>query len=377
MKITARIAGIGGFALASTALIAGPASASSAHHEAHRDSAVFVQTDNTGGNTVVAYDRSAGGRLTQEGVYPTGGLGGVLTGSVVDHTASEGSLTLDRARGLLYAVNAGSNTVTVFSVHGDRLSRRQVISSGGDFPVSIAVHGDLVYVLNARDGGSVQGYRRVGHRLVLVPAWHRALGLDPTAAPEFTHTPGQIAFTPDGSALVVTTKANGNDLDVFAIDAHGAPARTPVVTLDDGAVPFGVTFDARGHLAVAEAGTNAVATFTLKHDGKLTLVSRTATGQAATCWITGVGDTLFASNAGSANLSGFRDGGRTLTALGNTSTDAGTVDATTSSDGPFLDAQTGGAGVVDEFRLGHDGSLTALGSVTVPGAVGGEGIAAS
>jgi len=55
----------------------------------------------------------------------------VLTGSVVDHLASQGSLTYDPWHGLLYAVNAGSNTLSVFSTHGDKLSLRQVVSSAG------------------------------------------------------------------------------------------------------------------------------------------------------------------------------------------------------------------------------------------------------
>ncbi|HXB48102.1 MAG TPA: hypothetical protein VNW50_10105, partial [Streptosporangiaceae bacterium] len=54
--------------------------------------AVFVQTDNTAGNGVVAYRRSPSGALTEAGTYQTGGLGGQLTGSVVDHLASQGSL---------------------------------------------------------------------------------------------------------------------------------------------------------------------------------------------------------------------------------------------------------------------------------------------
>ncbi|MFJ8495073.1 hypothetical protein ACIRBZ_43090 [Streptomyces sp. NPDC094038] len=55
----------------------------------------------------------------------------------------------------------------------------------------------------------------------------------------------------------------------------------------------------------------------------------------------------------------------------------GTVDADVSSDGRFLYTQTGQEGGVDEFRVNHDGSLTRAGSVVVPDAVGGEGIAAS
>src|SRR5580704_18858258 len=100
--------------------------------------AVFVQTDNLAGNQVVAYHRAADGTLTLAGTYATGGLGGQLSGSVVDHLASQGSLGYDRATGLLFAVNAGSDTVSVFAASGDRLALRQVIGSGGAFPVSVA-----------------------------------------------------------------------------------------------------------------------------------------------------------------------------------------------------------------------------------------------
>ena len=83
--------------------------------------AVFVQTDNAAGNQIVAYHRHGDGALTLAGAFDTGGLGGVLNGSVVDHLASQGSLTYDPENNVLYAVNAGSNTVSVFSVKGDSL----------------------------------------------------------------------------------------------------------------------------------------------------------------------------------------------------------------------------------------------------------------
>jgi hypothetical protein len=53
--------------------------------------------------------------------------GGVLGGSVVDHLALQGSLVYEREKGQLIAVDAGSNTITVFAVNGDRLLRRQVL----------------------------------------------------------------------------------------------------------------------------------------------------------------------------------------------------------------------------------------------------------
>lgn len=339
--------------------------------------AVFVQTDNPAGNAIVAYHRAADGTLTLAGTYPTGGLGGELAGSVVDHLASQGSLTYDPAHALLYAVNAGSNTVSVFSVAGDRLFPRQVIGSGGQFPVSVAVHGDLVYVLDALNGGSVQGYRVTFGRIIPMVGSNRSLGLDPTATPQYTNTPGQVAFSPDGTQLVVTTKANGNDVDVFGVRHDGTLTAAPVVNSEPGAVPFAITFDNNGRLVIAEAGPSALATFTLNRDGSITQLSAVGDGQAALCWVTSARGLFFASNAGSASVAAYSVGAAgQLALLGTTATDPGTVDAAASASGQFLYVQTGGNGVVNEFAVDSNGELTALDSVLVAGAVGGEGIVA-
>jgi len=343
----------------------------------HGGGAVFVQTDNTAGNQVVAYQRAADGTLSQAGTYSTGGLGGVLAGSVVDHLASQGSLQYDAQRSLLFAVNAGSNTVSVFSVSGDRLALRQVVSSGGSFPVSIAVSGDVVYVLNALNGGTLQGYRVLGDYLAPLPGSARALGLDPTETPQFTSTPGQVAFTPDGTQLIVTTKNNGNDIDVFRVGFDGRLSQSPVVNAEPGTVPFGITYDTSGDLVIAEAGPNALATFSVARDGTLSAISEVPNGQAATCWVAPAGQFLFAGNAGSATETSYSSAAGQLTLIADTNTDAGTVDASAAPGGRFLYIQTGGAGIVDEFSVGAGGSLTPLGSVTVPDAAGGEGIVAS
>ena len=44
------------------------------------------------------------------------------------------------------------------------------------------------------------------------------------------------------TARFVTTKGNGNGIDVFAL----TPSAAPVVNADPGAVPFAVSFDAGG-----------------------------------------------------------------------------------------------------------------------------------
>jgi 6-phosphogluconolactonase (cycloisomerase 2 family) len=370
---------IGAAALAaSAAFAAAGTSAAGALAAVPSEHTVFVQTDNTAANQVVAYDRAADGSLSQAGVYATGGLGGALTGSVVDHLASQGALAYDRHNGFLYAVNAGSDTISVFTVSGDRLALRQVIGSGGSFPVSLAVSDGLLYVLNAREGGSVQGYSISRSGLTAIAGSTRALGLDATQTPEFTHTPGQLAFSPDGSQLLVTTKANGNAIDVFAVSRDGRLSGSPTVNPLPETVPFAVGFDQQGHLLVTEAGPNVLASFQLHRDGTIAQLDSLATGQAATCWIAQAGSFSYTSNAGSASLSGFRsiNGGRLLEALGNTSTDAGTVDAAVSGNGRDLYVQAGAAGKLDEFAIGAHGALSQIGTVTVPDAVGGEGIVA-
>ena len=325
MRTPIRVAAAAAVAAAAVASAATPAFASASNPAGTGSGhAVFVQTDNTAGNRVVADRRAADGTLAPAGSYATGGRGGILAGSVVDHTASQGSLARDPGHGLLYAVNAGSNTISVFAVRGDRLALREVLSSGGIFPVSVAVHGDLVYVLNALNGGSVQGYRVLGSFLALLPGSHRALGLDPNATPQFTTTPGQVAFTPDGSQLIVTTKGNGNDIDVFGVGVGGLLSARATVNAEPGTVPFAISFDPFGHLVIAEAGTNAVSTFQLSRGGTASLLHRTPTGQAATCWVTTAGSFLFASNAGTPSESGFTTSGSgQLSLLGNTATDPG------------------------------------------------------
>ena len=338
---------------------------------------VFVQTDNALGNQIVAYRRAADGTLSWSGIYNTGGLGGVLSGSVADHLASQGSLTYDPWHGLLYAVNAGSGTVSVFAVEGDRLALRQVVDSGGHFPVSVAVHDDTVYVLNALDGGSIQGYRVTDDSLHAIRTWHRSLGLDPNATPQFTTTPGQVGFTADGAQLVVTTKANTNAFEVFRLGPDGGPDGAPTTTVAPGSVPFGFAAADQRLLFVAQAGPNAVASVRVGPDGTVTQLTAAPTAGAATCWVTVVGDYLYASNAGSSTLTGFRIGaGGQLTPAGTTATDPGTVDSAATPDHRFLYVQTGVNGVVDEFAVHADGSLTEVGTQPVPNGVGGEGIVA-
>ena len=141
-----------------------------------------------------------------------------------------------------------------------------------------------------------------------------------------------------------------------------------------GNVPFGSPSRWRP-LLVAEAGDNAVATFTVNGTGSWPPGGDRA---GATCWIARDGSLFYASNAGSGTLSGYGDDGSgTLQPLGRRPPTRGPSTRRPPRAASTCTPKPAANGIVDEFRVGSGGSLTEIGSVTVPGAVGAEGIAAS
>jgi 6-phosphogluconolactonase (cycloisomerase 2 family) len=347
------------------AALAAAGAASARPHPGAAGQVVYVQTNEPGGNHVVVFDRAGDGTLSRAGSYATGGEGAVAAGAAVDTLASQGSLAYAEASGLLFAVNAGSDTVSVFAASGDALTLVQTVPSGGAFPASVAVGGRLVYVLDAGGEGSVQGFRIAGGKLHAIQGSPRSLGLANGDPPDFLHSPGQVGFTPDGGRLLVTTKASTSAVDVFAVLPDGRLSETPAVTTSATPVPFAFAFAPGGRVVVAEAGASTVSTYALAADGTLGDPRSQPDGQAALCWIARAGGFYYVANAGSDTISGYRVGAdgtpSLLGVVGHTET--GAIDLAASADGAFLYAESGGAGTVDAFRVEADGTLTKLGAV--------------
>lgn len=367
---------------AATAPAASAQNLSGTLHHGAADHAVFVQTNNPAGNQIDVFAAHRDGRLSLRQAVGTGGLGGQTAQSGADHLASQDSLVYDSNRGLLFAVNAGSDSLSMLSTWGHRARLLQVVPSGGAFPVSVAVHGDLVYVLNAGGAGSVSGYRLVGDHLVALPGSTRSLGLGNTTPPFFLTSPGEVGFSPDGSELIVTTKGSTNSLDVYGVDRSGYLTGRPTVTADAGHVPFSFVYTPTGQMVVAEPGGSSLHAFAFGAGGTLTSLSASVSdNQAALCWVTTAGRYYYVDNTGSGSVSAYTvapDGTPSLldgTGL-PTATASGPIDLAASHDGQFLYVESGPTGTVDEFQVNADGSLAGLGSVSGLG-VGIEGIATS
>ena len=382
--IRAAAAGAIGLAAAGgLAAFAGPASAADLPGTAGAaPPAVFVQTDNPAGNQVIAFAQQPDGQLSQKQVVSTRGLGGIeaATPAGFGGLASQGSLTYDPGHHLLFAVNAGSDTISVLSVEGSNVRLDQVLSSRGEFPNSIAVHGNLVYVANAGGAGSVSGFSILGQHVVPIPGSTRSLGLDDTNPPNFHDGPGQVTFSPNGSELLVNTKEATNSIDVFQVGPSGYLSAAPTVTPDDSSGPFAFAFTPSGQLVVAEVATAALHAFAFGPHGTLTsLAASVPDGQQAQCWVIAADGFYYVANAGSADLSEYTvaaDGTPSLVAPVAATTGTGSVDLTASADGKYLYAEAAaGGGTVFELRINSDGSLSPIGSVPGLGYSGIEGIA--
>src|SRR6266446_3054345 len=338
--------------------------------------AVYTLNNSSSGNAVLAFNRSADGQIVFAGMAATGGTG---TGKGL---GNQGALAIDAANQFLFAVNAGSNDISVFRIRESGLRLVDRVPSGGKQPISLTVSRKVLYVLNngAAVGGSdtIAGFA-VGANGRLKPI---VSGLSLSAA---SVGPAQIGFTTDGDALLVAEK-NTNNIDVFSVDDDGVTVG-PTVVPSAGQTPFGFAFGKRNQVFVSDAfggaaNAGAVSSYEASDDRSLRTITELAVDkQTAPCWVVLTNDGRFAytTNTGSGNISGYRvefNGMlRLLNADGqtaNTGTGSTPLDAAISTDARFLYVLTPGTSNIQAFVISLDGSLTPLSQVTgVPSSASG------
>ena len=418
--------------------------------------AVYAMTNALGNNEIVVYRRANDGTLTLIQTVATGGGGSGVQLDPTDSLGSQGGVVLNQTHTFLFVVNTESldedttpggaidigdcqeGTISSFRVAANgRLTLVDQVPSGGLFPASLAVNGDLLYVLNAGGPGrnpvcgtgpNITGFRvqpngklrRLANSTQPInpgpepspvgflnceiggfPVVKFQCGLNP---PAFPRSPAQVGFSPDGSRLVVTVKGT-NTIYIFPLDKNGrpgTPTRPRVSNRNEQdeptqPTPFGFAFDGRGHLIVTEPfgtardipspGTGAVSSFAITETGALEAISRSVpNGQGTSCWIALDPSQQYAyigNNAGR-NISsyGIDDDGR-LTLLeavaaaraNGLPNDLAVAQEEVSS---FLYVLYSGTGEVGAYRINlNDGSLTPLGAVGgLPADAGAQGLAA-
>ena len=335
---------------------------------------VYVASNAVAGNQVLQFARAADGELSGPQAFATGGTG--TSGGL----GNQGGVVLSGDHRWLFVVNAGSDELSLFRVKNDGLEVIDRVSSGGDRPVSVTVHHNLVYLLNAGGTGNITGFV-VDADGTLHPLANSTRPLSSAAAGA-----AQVEFSPDGRVLVVTEKAT-NVISTYAVGADGR-ATGPNPQLSIGMTPFGFAFGPRGTLVVSEAfggapGASALSSYTVGGTGSLNVVSPSVgTTETAACWvvITQNGRYAYTSNTGSGTISGYRLGtGGELTLLDangiTATTGAGPIDLALSGNSRYLYSLNSGAGTISAFRVHSDGSLLPIPGVAALPA-GANGLAA-
>lgn len=260
---------------------------------------IYIQSNAAGLNSVLVYKQNSNGSLTLQSTVSSGGNG---SGSGL---GNQGALTINENEKWLFAVNAGSNSVSSFKIaNSGNLTLSHTISTGGIRPVSVTSYGHVLYVVNA-GSDNISGFRVGGNgALTAIAGSIRPLSASGTG-------PAQISFSPNGHFLYVTEKAT-NKITTFPVDVHGV-AGPGTSILSTGQTPFGFEIARDRYLITSNAAGGApnassATSYNGVNSGNLSPVNgAVGNNQAAACWVavTEHGSFAFVTNTGSDNISSY------------------------------------------------------------------------
>ena len=322
-----------------------------------RQGFVYTESNDASQNSILSYFQNSNGTLEFSGTTASGGKGSGAS------LGSQGALAIDDSHHWLFAVNAGSNSVSSFSIdENGGLTLAHTVSSNGTLPVSVTVHGNFLYVVNSTSA-NISGFTIGGDgTLTLIAGSSQPL----SAA---TAAPAQISFKPGGQYLVVTEKMT-NKITTFPVNGSGVAGVGSSITSAN-ATPFGFDFSGSYAIVTEAAGgaPNASTVSSYWIGGASSVVSGPVQAdQTAACWVdvTADGKYAYVTNTGSNTISSFsinNDG--TVQILGEVAATTGgaPLDITLSGNEFYLYNINGTSHSISEFKKGNNTSLKSIGEV--------------
>ncbi len=321
---------------------------------------VYTQSNDASQNVIYVYAQNANGTLSPDGTTASGGTG------TSAGLGSQGSVVLDANHHWLFAVNAGSNSVSSFEVHNDgSLSLAHTASTSGVMPISISVYNNYLYVVNAGSDNIAGFTLGAGGSLTPIAGSVQSLSTSGAGA-------AQISFSPNGNYLYVTEKAT-NKITKFPVSGSGV-AGAGSSSASVGQTPFGFEFARNNYMVVSNAaggaaGLSSASSYAGANAGNLNAVNGiVANNQAAACWIavTAYGRFAFATNTASDNISSYYvapNGGLYLIAAAIPSGD-GPVDMVIAGNNFHAYTLCAGDHTIQEYRRTLLGGLYSIGVLT-------------
>jgi 6-phosphogluconolactonase len=268
---------------------------------------IYTESNATTGNEILIYKQHNNGNLTFKGIVASGGNGvGIFQGLGLD---GQGALALSKNKEWLFAVNAGSNSVSSFKIHnnGD-LTLVDTETTGGTVPISVCSHRNILYVVNV-GSSDIMGYTvdALGD-MSAIPGSNLPLS-------GANVMPAQIAFSPNGDYLYITERAT-NMITSFSVDANGLA--TPHMTVPSvGVTPFGFCHARDNYMIVSNAtalggspvpNASTVTSYDGSNIGNLNDQNGAVpNNQTAACWVadTKFGRFAYITNTGSNTISSY------------------------------------------------------------------------
>lgn len=261
---------------------------------------VYSESNETGMNKIYRYRVQSNGALLPLASVTSGGAG---TGMGL---GSQGALILDASHEWLYAVNAGDNSISSFSVASDgKLTLAHTTSSGGMTPISLTCHGQYLYVVNSTSSNICGFMLSAGGMMTKINDSEQSLSANPAG-------PAQITFQPEGKVLYVTEKAT-NKIAIFHLNNDGKAG--PGTFMNSvGETPFGFAFTQTENFMIVSnaaggaAGMGSATSYATDMLGNTSDVNgAVGNKQAAPCWVavTKSGRFAYVTNTASNNISAY------------------------------------------------------------------------
>jgi len=319
---------------------------------------VYVMTNNTGSNSVIAFKPGNDGSLTMAGTYKTGGKG--IAGDIDDQHS------LRVSGDWVFAANPGSNDITVFKKESKGLKKMGQYPSGGMNPVSIAVYGNKLAVANQAISSGTPNIStfNIGMDGSLKPTGNALVSFMAGAGP------ADVDFSPNGKMLAVSygyQAAATSMVATYAVDGEGMLSKASEAPAFG---PVGLSWNLNGNRIYVSTFRNAsILTFGVAEDGKLTAMQTLNDTETAACWtcVNAAGDRLYVANFVSNSVSTYsldKAGDAKFISAAKRPNVSGndTKDVALSADGKFLYVLGSTSKRIDTFKVGMDGTLTFLSS---------------